>query len=208
MTAQLTREEISAHYAFLANEYGVPFFLGTTEKALLLMHELSFLNELKPLVDEGTDDSRSILRSLVVQRSPEDKIRRILELQALLGTSYHDALKFLDSFDQYIGKGLIRKPKKVFSDPQKLTAIFHVSNALFAVQKTYPGTAMHPLEASGSSSGGSYFINNKELLAFILEQTEHTDTICEFIRKAGHVHLPAIESIVGGAPSSLSGGAL
>jgi hypothetical protein len=199
---QLSQDAIIEHYTAIAFRPPVLPAINLINDNHLSAHDVGFLNELKPLIDKNTDDSRMALNDLIRGTSEKD-VRFHLYLQEILGDiSYRYAAAFAASFSIYIGKGMIRKPKKVFSDPQKLIALFRVKEALMETASDVPYRD-RPVEDQGVP-----YIKDKDLIAFILDNAEHAQTIDEIIRTRGVLTLPEIEHHFHGRAPALSNGAL
>lgn len=199
---QLSQNAIIEHYNAIAFKRPLLPAINLIADGRLRTHDVGFLNELKYLIDKDTDDSRMVLNDLIRGTSMEN-IRFHLHLQEILGgISYRYAAAFAASFDIYIGKGLIRKPKKVFADPQKLIALYRVKEALIKASSAVPNWD-RPVEDTGVP-----YIKDKELVTFILDNAQHVEVIEQIILSRGVCNLPEIEHLFGYHAAALSDGAL
>lgn len=199
---QLSQNAIIEHYNAIAFKRPLLPAINLIADGRLRTHDVGFLNELKPLIDKDNDDSRMVLNDLI-RGTSEESIRFHLHLQEILGgISYRYAAAFAASFDIYIGKGMIRKPKKVFADPQKLIALHRVKEALMKASSEAPNWE-RPIEDTGVP-----YIKDRELVTFILDNAEHAEFIEEIIRTRGIWNLPEIEHFFHDHAAALSDGAL
>lgn len=204
MTNALTLEELNRHYVILAAEYDVMLNYARNREGMCVEQGVGFLNEMLPLLDQDTPDSRSMVEH-IVQHASEDTVREILALQRHVdGASYHSVKVFYGAFSKYIGKGMLRKPKKLLANVDKLVALYRVKEALLEIQTA---TTPYP-ERALDNDYDVYWIKDAVLLNFILENHEHCETIAAYIRKEGSARIPALEFIVAGETVPLATGAL
>lgn len=204
MTDALTQAEISAHYAVLAAEYGISFSRRREQHGLTLEQDIRFLNELKPVLDSDTEDSHSILDDIVHCVS-EEQIRKHLALQQHIEDATYDDVKyFYGAFPKYIGKGMLRKPKKLYADVEKLVALYRVTEALRQFQERTGYDPKGPLNRHYEL----YWIKDEALLTFVLDNHQHWETIVKAIRTGGVYRVPALEFVISGGASAVTTGAL
>jgi hypothetical protein len=204
MTNALTIEELNQHYAILAAEYGVMLNYARNRDGMCIEQDVDFLNEMIPLVDQDTPDSRSMVEH-IIQHASEEAIREILAFQQhVAGASYNSVKAFYGAFRKYIGKGMLRKPKKLLADVNKLVALYRVTEALMKIQTA---TTPYP-ERALDNEYDIYWIKDVTLLNFVLENYEHWETIVAAIRAGGVVRVPALEFMINGGPSAITTGAL
>lgn len=207
-TEVFSRDEIAAYFAALADACGVTFRLDLSSTASG-EQDTAFLNRLRNIIEQDTDDAHNILVRLV-RGTSEETIRQHVDLQlALGGISYMDAEAFLASFNHYVGKGLIRKPKRVLAEPQKLAALYRVTEALRTVQTDALRSDRHPLGFSRRHfDAGMFWIKDEELVALILDNPEHGAALADFIQTKGAANLAALRFVIDGGTKAVADGAL
>lgn len=204
----MQRDDLIAHYSLLATEYSA-WYLSDGAR-VVLKQSTAFLNEMLPMVDTKTDDSVHLVEMIMMGHS-EDKIRWVLSaMDNLGGIPFFEAKRFMLSFEQYIGKGLMRKPKRVMSAPQKYRALYQVLDALIYASDDGPIKATDGgcLDWTQASDGIVAYITDANLIALVVDHAGYADDIAAYIKREKNAHLPSLEHIVQGGAKAVASGAL
>jgi len=210
-TPYLQREEIIGLYVDIAYMSNVardnPQLLNRDD---LFPQPLDFLNELRPLIEQNTEDAQCVLR-LLIRGYDEEYFRNMMTFHDELGTgTYKEVCDFLASLNVYIGKGMLGKYKKFCADPRKQVALYRVTEALREIEdhNKYHNGKNLGMSTNYGIDGSVVFIQNKELVTFVLENPQHGDAIADYLRAGGEIIIPAIDFAINGGSKSIASGAL
>lgn len=204
MTEATNPAVITARYAEFAADYDV-YLGGRREKySNDSEKDLAFLNEMRAFLVIGSSDYEDLMRDIVNGWSEQD-IKSALALQKELhGATYRSVRNFYKSFAKYIGRGMLKKPKKLFSDNGKLIALFRVTEAIYALE-------FGDRFASGVLLNREYdvhWIGDQEMLTFILDNHQHWETLVDVIAAGCELRPATLEYAINGVNKAVLTGAL
>lgn len=204
---QFNRDESIAYYTEMLLKTELQNLMHTNwryTRGNLKRWDADFLSYLKPVIDQNTDDSRSLLLSLIDPATTEEGIRQALAIQKTLpGLSFADTAVTLRSLSNYPKKGVSLSMTELSDSPQHIITLHAVTSALTTVD----GNQVRYNE-SFIGKNQVFCIRDETLLGIILEHPEHGPAIAQSILESEGIHYPAIHSILKGEAVPLSIGAL
>jgi hypothetical protein len=204
---RLTRDEIIAYYTEKLLKPELQKLMHANfryTRGNLRYWDTEFLAYLKPLIDQNTDDSRSLLLGLIEPGAPEEEIRRALAIQKMLpGLSFAETAVTLRSLSFYPKSGVSMSFAELGDSPQHLVALNAITSALATIDQE-----MVRWNAPFIGKNQVLCIRDEKLLGIILEHPEYCTAIAQSILDSEGIRYPAIHSIINGEAAPLSSGAL